>query len=398
MNAQALQNNRLSNHRFDVSSGNIEQFKEQVECETSLEDWPFAQEIVKNIPIYNASTLVEVSSKQRERELLLAELSDAFSNGPGVIAIKHAITDHDVIDVATSIFDEIITEQQNSQNSGGGDHFAKPGANDRIWNAVEKHCLADPENFARYYASHGIAMPCEAWLGPNYQVTAQVNRVNPGGQSQKPHRDYHLGFMQPEQMVRYPIHVHLLSPVLTLQGAVAHCDMPIESGPTQFLPYSHSFPQGYVAFTRPEFQEYFAENHVQLTLEKGDAVFFNPALMHAAGSNVTKDIYRIANLLQISSAFGHAMESINHIKMVQAIYPKLAILKKENILDERQIDNVIFASATGYSFPTNLDTDPPVGGLAPKSQVELMQESLNSDLSLNEFKTLIYEQMGRRIA
>ena len=32
-----------------------------------------------------------------------------------------------------------------------------------------------------------------------------------------------------------------MSPVLTLQGAVAHCDMPIESGPTMLLPYSQRF-------------------------------------------------------------------------------------------------------------------------------------------------------------
>ena len=51
--------------------------------------------------------------------------------------------------------------------------------------------------------------------------------------------------------------------------------------------------------------------------------------MHAAGSNTTKDIFRLANLLQISSAFGQAMESINHEAMVRAIYPKLAMLKKE---------------------------------------------------------------------
>ena len=39
----------------------------------------------------------------------------------------------------------------------------------------------------------------------------------------------------------YPTHVHLLSPVLTLQGAVAHSDMPVESGPTMYLPYSHQY-------------------------------------------------------------------------------------------------------------------------------------------------------------
>ena len=37
-------------------------------------------------------------------------------------------------------------------------------------------------------------------------------------------------------LAAYPAHLHRMSPVLTLQGAVAHCDMPVESGPTMLLP------------------------------------------------------------------------------------------------------------------------------------------------------------------
>ena len=55
----------------------------------------------------------------------------------------------------------------------------------------------------------------------------------------------------------------------------------------------------------------FGEHHVQLPLTKGDAVFFNPALFHAAGSNTTSDVRRMANLLQISSAFGRAMDAVD---------------------------------------------------------------------------------------
>ena len=70
----------------------------------------------------------------------------------------------------------------------------------------------------------------EAWFALLIEMTAQVNRVNPGGAAQSPHRDYHLGFMLAEQAAAWPAHAHSLSPYLTLQGAVAHCDMPIKSG------------------------------------------------------------------------------------------------------------------------------------------------------------------------
>src|SRR4029077_2754805 len=129
-----------------------------------------------------------------------------------------------------------------------------------------------------------IAAVCRAWLGPGYQVTSHINVVNPGGAAQTGHRDYHLGFASAEQAARFPVHVHQLSPVLTLQGAVAHTDMPAETGPTMYLPHSHSpadtgqtmslphsqkYLPGYLAWRVPEFGEYFEANYAQLPLCKG---------------------------------------------------------------------------------------------------------------------------------
>lgn len=163
--------------------------------------------------------------------------------------------------------------------------------------------------------------------------------------------------------------------MLTLQGAVAHCDMPVESGPTLYLPFSQRFEPGYLAWRRPEFQAYFKEHHVQLPLSKGDAVFFNPALFHAAGTNRTTDVRRMANLLQVSSAFGRAMETVDREAVSNAVYPALLRRKAEGA-DAEWLDHVIAASAEGYPFPTNLDSDPPVDGLAPPSQADLVRRAL----------------------
>ena len=111
-----------------------------------------------------------------------------------------------MIETATKIFEAIIKSEKINGNSG--DHFAKPGANDRIWNSLQKHCMEDPQNFIDYYCSEIIALAAQSWLGPNYQITAQVNSVNPGGEAQKPHRDYHLGFMSTEQSANFPPNVH----------------------------------------------------------------------------------------------------------------------------------------------------------------------------------------------
>ena len=220
-------------------------------------------------------------------------------------------------------------------------------------------------------------------------MTAQVNLVRPGGKAQVPHRDYHLGFMVPEKMAQYPAHIHDISPVLTLQGAVAHCEMPIESGPTMLLPHSQNFREGYLAFGRKKYQDYFTEHHVQLPLHKGDVLFFNPAVMHGAGTNKSAEILRMANLLQVSSAFGRAMESVDRCAMCKALYPNLRKMFEDRLMSHEQLVRTIANCAEGYSFPTNLDRDPPINGLAPKTQQQIMVKALEGGWSSRNFDSEI---------
>ncbi|MGZ2485446.1 ectoine hydroxylase-related dioxygenase (phytanoyl-CoA dioxygenase family) [Rhizobium pisi] len=373
----------------------LDDFRSLAEKTTELADYSSASAVEKNVLIYDSRKVTATAATREGRRAVLAEICEAFGEGPGVVVFKRAFEDTSIIDRASAIFDAIIEEQRRT-STGGGDHFAKPGANDRIWNSLEKHCLADPANFAEYYGNAIIALASEAWLGPSYQMTAQVNRVNPGGAAQSAHRDYHLGFQSSEVIEQFPAHVHRLSPVLTLQGAVAHCDMPLESGPTLFLPHSQTYVPGYLALRRQEFRDYFEANHIQLPLEKGDVVFFNPALFHAAGTNRSADIKRVANLLQVSSAFGRAMETVNRERMSAKLFPALKAL--QDPLSPDEIANAVAACAEGYSFPTNLDRDPPLGGLAPKTQAQLMHEALREGWSDEAFETALAEQARKKLS
>ncbi len=358
-------------------------FKDSLQRKTVISEVPLSSEVEHNIPTYDGIKINEKSNDKSFRYSLLNEWAKVFKDGAGIILIKRGISSFNVVNKATDIFSSIIENEKNNI-SGGGDHFAKSGQNDRVWNALEKHCISNPENFSHYYSSNSIHWACEAWLGPNYQVTAQVNRVNPKGSAQKAHRDYHLGFMTTEQAIKYPSHVHSFSPYLTLQGAVAHCDMPLESGPTKLLPFSQKLTEGYLVFGQPEFQEFFEENYIQLPLEKNDLIFFNPAIMHAAGKNISSSIYRMANLLQISSAFGRAMETVNRLKMSLSIYPFLLEKKLTGKLSELEIDNIISACSESYSFPTNLDLNPPKNGMAPITQSQIMRNALNNKKTFEE--------------
>jgi len=373
---------------IDEADLRLDDFRAQVLRSVDAAEYPLANGVRHNVLVYSATTVGTA-----DRRGLQSELIRALSDGPGVVVFEGAF-DADVVDGASEAFFAII-DAQRAAGSAAGDHFGKPGANDRIWNAAQKLALHDPQVFADYYSNDALAVVSQAWLGPRYQVTSQVNVVNPGGRQQVPHRDYHLGFVPDEHLAAYPAHLHRTSPVLTLQGAVAHCDMPIESGPTMLLPFSQRFEGGYIAFNRPEFIEFFAAHHVQVPLAKGDAVFFNPALYHGAGSNVSTSIRRIANLLQISSPFGRAMEALDRTAMLRAVYPALLAMKSAG-RPQRDLLNAVVATAEGYAFPTNLDSDQPIGSLAPPSQVDIVLAALADDLTAEQLDVALRDQDDRR--
>jgi len=343
--------------RLTEADCDLDDFAALVDQRTDATAYPHADRVVDDVLVFDAKSVRDAIAAEGS-DAVEAELVSALTDGPGVVVLENAFADTAVVDRVTAAFDAMIADER-AHGGPAGDHFAAPGSNDRVWNALEKLAVRDPEAFVDYYAN---------------QVTSQVNVVRPGGQRQDPHRDYHLGFLSNEVAAQFPTHVHLLSPVLTLQGAVAHSDMPVESGPTMYLPYSHQYAPGYLAWRLPQFRDLFLERHVQLPLRKGDAAFFNPALFHGAGTNRSADVQRCANLLQVSSAFGRAMEHVDRSKTSKAVYPALATLHAKG--DAAAVVNAVTAAADGYPFPTNLDRDQPIGGLTPIAQTDVLLTAL----------------------
>jgi hypothetical protein len=68
-------------------------------------------------------------------------------------------------------------------------------------------------------------------------------------------------------------------------------------------------------------------------------------------------------------------------------------LRHDGALD---LDNVIAASAEGYAFPTNLDRDQPIGGLAPQSQADLVRQALDEDWPADRVQQALDEHAVRR--
>ena len=169
---------------------NLTDFQEIINQKLIAESVPNASEVIKNIPIYDISRLKDTFQSDELKSELMSEWAWVFRESSGAIVLRNAYRNTSAIDEATGLYEDIIADEK-LKSGGGADHFAAAGANDRIWNSLQKLCESSPDVFLRYFANESIQAVCEAWLGPNYQMTAQVNLVHPGGDAQQAHRDYH---------------------------------------------------------------------------------------------------------------------------------------------------------------------------------------------------------------
>lgn len=135
--------------------------------------------VEQGVLVYEAASLPPLLADAASGDELRTEIADALAEGPGIVVFAGAF-EADVVDRVSRSFEDIIAAEKAAGGSVG-DHFAAPGANDRIWNALEKLAVRDPDSFVAYYAGDVLDLAASAWLGPAYQVTSQVNVVNPGG-------------------------------------------------------------------------------------------------------------------------------------------------------------------------------------------------------------------------
>ena len=300
--------------------------------------------ITKNIPIFNSSNLNPTKNPGiiQNIDKVKYEINKILVDGPGILVVKDLIK-KDRIDEVNEKIDSIAKYQNDTKN----DHFSN---NIRIWNFYEKFCILSPQLFVNYFKNPIFDIVFQSFLGPKYQVSSQVNIVKPNSKAQQFHRDYHLGLMSYEEARKFPPNIHTSSKNLSLQCLIAHTNINSINGSTKLIPYSQNNIEGYLDIHSNKEIKKCEKHAVQLDLDKGDVLFFNPAVYHAAGDNQSNND-RIANILQINSAFSIPMESVNQelIKeRLSKILPKLNLHKYELFgLNEMVFNN--------YNYPKNLD-------------------------------------------
>ncbi|WP_244201472.1 hypothetical protein [Paraburkholderia rhynchosiae] len=111
---------------------------------------------------------------------------------------------------------------------------------------------------------------------------------------------------------------------------------------------------------------------------------------------LAKEVHRV-----LAGLFARVRKATEDTFLVQKAllgYPVLLDLVRTAAFTTEQVDAVIASSAEGYPFPTNLDKDPPHGGLAPASQQELLRRALAEDWAQDTFVAALREQVDRRTA
>jgi hypothetical protein len=91
------------------------------------------------------------------------------------------------------------------------------------------------------------------------------------------------------------------------------------------------------------------------------------------------------------------MESVDRDRMTRVLYPQLLSLGREGVLDRAALDRVVAASVEGYAFPTNLDRDPPLGGLAAESPQVVVRRALQEGWSPDQLSAWMDISANRRM-
>ena len=101
--------------------------------------------------------------------------------------------------------------------------------------------------------------------------------------------------------------------------------------------------------------------------------------------------------LQINSPLGKTLESIDHERMCNAVFPALLKMKADGA-SPQEIDNSITATADGYAFPINLDRDQPIGGLTPDCQADLLRRAVDEAWSADALRAELRAYAYRRLS
>lgn len=90
----------------------LDAFRLLVEQDTDPADHPSAERVEQNVPLYDSDRLRSLTATADGRREVQTELIRALLDGPGIVVLKGAFADTDVVDRASDAFRALIEEER----------------------------------------------------------------------------------------------------------------------------------------------------------------------------------------------------------------------------------------------------------------------------------------------
>jgi hypothetical protein len=148
---------------YEQAGCNLDDLRSLVETPVDPAEYPHCDLVEEGAVVYGDKGARHRRPLSRSADLK-AEVARALSLGPGAVVVRSAFDDA-VIDRASDVYFMLI-DRQKQANVDAGDHFGAPGSNDRLWSALERLALTDPEVFCDYYRNEVVALVSSRGWGP----------------------------------------------------------------------------------------------------------------------------------------------------------------------------------------------------------------------------------------
>ena len=304
-----------------------------------------------------------------------------------------SVLDPAVVDAASAVYRELIDEEAAAGRSAG-DHFAAPGKNERLWNSFQKLAERAPSTFVAYFANPVLDLVCESWLGPGYRMTAQVNVVHPGGDAQRPHRDYHLGFLSDDEAARTRSRCagrqrcsrcRARSPTPTWRSSPA----PPGCCPSPSATTSVSSPTGTPRSRTTSASTSCSCRCARVICCSSTRRCSTPPGTTALPTSSARPTSSRSPPRSASPWRPSTRRGSPPLLRRPAGAPRARDAGEE-------LEVALTMVADGYPFPGNLDSTPPTGGLAPPSQRDLLRQALAEAWSFERLASALAAQQAAR--
>lgn len=273
----------------------------------------------------------KVQPKEFVSELLL---------GCGFVKIKNFFNDIIINKVSESI--DYLSSKKG--------HAFEPRAI-RLWNFYSDLSQYDIKTWIDYFGDKNLYNLLSLWMGAYLRYSAQVNILKKGYLGHWIHQDYPVGlyskdFVKKLSPVQYQSIQHF-----SLQVLIAHDEMTPSNGALKVLPASQLWSQAQIInFSSNSFTEFFNTECHEICMSPGDALFYNPHLIHCTG-DLNDGEQRRAALILATSPFLVPMEKTNFSCIQEQLDPYLKSQLVMNKISKEDVKRLLQISSDPCQFP-----------------------------------------------